>query len=56
MSTNFKVADLAQLAIEPKFIVPEPDLFAACPSGTERRLQILRDGFDSQLEPIAFDK
>ena len=25
------------------------------PSGTARRWQILRDGFDSRLEPIAFD-
>ena len=24
-------------------------------SGTARRLQILRDGFDPRLEPIAFD-
>ena len=25
------------------------------PRGTQRRLQILRDGFDSRLEPILFD-
>ena len=28
---------------------------ATWPSGTARRRQILRDGFDSRLEPIAFD-
>ena len=30
-------------------------LTATWPSGTARRWQILRDGFDSRLEPIAFD-
>ena len=30
-------------------------LSATWPSGTGRRWQILRDGFDSRLEPIAFD-
>ena len=29
--------------------------FATWPGGTARTLQILSDGFDSQLEPIAFD-
>ena len=36
-------------------IEPGKPLSAIWPSGTTRKLQILRDGFDSRLEPIAFD-
>ena len=31
------------------------ELLVTWPSGIARKLQILRDGFDSRLEPIAFD-
>ena len=34
---------------------PKQRVSAAWPSGTARRWQILRDGFYSRLEPIAFD-
>ena len=44
----------ANLITGPSFSSSAKALLATWPSGTARRWQILRDGFDSRLEPIAF--
>ena len=39
-----------------EYVIRECESWSATwPSGTARRSQILCDGFDSRLEPIAFD-